>query len=102
MTAYLAPYFSPFLVAAIDNPKGYRPGLYYFVVHRDTGNKVTKYLTSAAQAYRKAVKYERWLANGDRHWPAVTRWDELETNHAAVPTFWEAIVLHFGLYPAWD
>ena len=80
-----------FIVAATENPRGYRPGLYFYVIHRETGRKVSRYLRRIASADRKAAKYEQWLAEGDHFWPEVTRCDELRTDRGAVPTFGEML-----------
>lgn len=78
-----------FIVAAMENPKGYRPGLYFYVLHTTTGRKVSRYLRRVGSAFRKADKYGAWYAAGDRFWPEVDRCDELRTNPDAVPTYAE-------------
>lgn len=88
-----------FIVAAVDNPKGFKPGLYYYAMHLATGRKVSKLERKPASAFKRASKYARRYAAGDRYWPEVSRLDELFTNDNAVPTFMEAASLTFGFYP---
>ena len=86
-----------FIVVAVQDPKGYRPGLYFYVMHMATGNRVSRYLRRPGTAYRKMVRYtEKWEA-GDRYWPAVTRCDELRDSKDVRPTLPE---LMFGDWPA--
>jgi hypothetical protein len=86
-----------FVVAAIQDPKGYRPGLYYYVMHLATGNKVSRYLRRPGSAYRKLVRYAGMWEAGDHHWPAVTRCDELRDSKDAVWTIGEVTLVVLGL-----
>lgn len=86
-----------FLVAVVNNPPGYRAGRYYYVMHAATGRKVSRYLRRIGSADHKAMKYARWYAQGDHHWPEVDRWDELNTNPDAVPTLSERFMVALGL-----
>ena len=90
-----------FLVVVVNNPPGYRAGRYYYVMHAATGVKVSRYLRRLGTADRKAAKYARWYAQGDRHWPEVDRWDELYTNPDAVPTVRESFALYVASLGLW-
>lgn len=89
-----------FIVAAVENPKGFAPGLYFYAMHLATGRKVSKLERKAGSAFRRASKYAARYAAGDTYWPEVTRLDELYTNKNAKASFWEAAALTFGFYPA--
>lgn len=86
-----------FILAAMENPRGYRPGLYFYVIHAATGNKVSRYLRRPGSAWRKADQYEAWYAAGDHYWPEVDRCDELRSNPDAVPTWREQLAELFNL-----
>lgn len=78
-----------FIVVGMDNPRGFQPGLYYYVMHLATGRKVSKYLRRPSSASRKATRYAAMWAAGDRYWPEVDRSDELRTNKYALGTLKE-------------
>lgn len=84
-----------FIVVGVENPAGFRPGRYYYVMHMATGRKVSRYLRRIGSADRKAENYAHWFAAGDRYWPEVTRDDELRTNPDVVPTFYEKATMYF-------
>lgn len=66
-----------FVQAAIDNPEGFRPGRYFYVMYLPEFRKVSRYLRSPAIVQRKIKRYEKKYAEGDRNWPEVDRLDEL-------------------------
>lgn len=78
-----------FIVAAVENPAGYKPGRYFYAMHVATGHKVSRYFRLIGSADRKVALYTRMYAEGDRSWPPVTRCDELRTNPDAVWTWRE-------------
>jgi hypothetical protein len=94
----MADHMGRFIVAAMENPEGYKPGLYFYAMHMATGRKVSRYLRRHGQVARKVEKYERLWAEGDRYWPAVGRCDELRDSRDAVPSYKELLQnwLHLG------
>lgn len=88
-----------FIVAAMQNPGGMKPGLYFYVLHLTTGRKVSRYLRKPASAYRKANRYEAMYAQGDRYWPEVGRCDELRDSLDVVPTFLERALAYMEDVP---
>ena len=80
-----------FIVAAVRDPAGMKPGRYFYVVHMATGRKVSRYLRKLGTADRKAVKYAAWYANGDHYWPEVGRCDELRDSKDVVWGFPELL-----------
>lgn len=80
-----------FVMAVIEDPEGYKPGRYYYVLYLPTNTKVSRYLRNPHQVQRKIRRYEEKYRAGDRDWPEVDRCDELRDSTDAIPTHSEKV-----------
>lgn len=81
--------FPKFAVVGIDNPEGYKPGRYYYVVYLPEWRKVSRYVRRLDTATYKLDRYVAKYAAGERYWPEVGRSAELRDSRYVVLTIAE-------------
>lgn len=75
-----------FMLAAVENPTGFKPGLYYYVLFLPEGRKVSRYCRRASTAFYKLQRYVAKWDDGCRIWPEVGRVAELRDSRYVIPS----------------